>query len=187
MNLRSTGLPGVLIFEPQVFEDDRGFFLEVFNAGHMAEAGIETTFVQDNHSGSRQGVLRGLHYQLRRPQAKLVRVVVGEIFDVAVDLRRRSPTVGGWVGTRLSAANRLQQWVPAGFAHGFYVLSEWAEVTYKVSDYYEPGDEQTLRWDDPTVGIAWPLVDDRPPILAPKDGRGKPLAQAELFDDPHQD
>jgi dTDP-4-dehydrorhamnose 3,5-epimerase len=138
--------------------------------------------VQDNHSGSRQGVLRGLHYQIRKPQGKLVSVLAGEIFDVAVDLRRSSPTFGRWVSVALSAQNRRQMWIPAGFAHGFYTVSEWAEVMYKVNDYYNPEAERTLLWNDPQLAIPWPLTQGRPPLLSPKDAQGKPLAAADLFD-----
>jgi dTDP-4-dehydrorhamnose 3,5-epimerase len=138
--------------------------------------------VQDNHSGSRQGVLRGLHYQIRQPQHKLVSVVAGKVFDVAVDIRRSSPTFGRWVGVVLCAEDRRQLWVPAGFAHGFYVLSDWAEVLYKVTDFYSPAGERTLLWNDPRLAIAWPLVNGHPPVLSPKDAVGLPLAAAELFD-----
>lgn len=182
MNLRTSTVLDVLILEPRIFEDERGFFTEVFSARELAKAGIGPEFVQDNHSGSRQGVLRGLHYQIRHPQGKLVWVIVGEIFDVAVDLRKGSSTFGQWAGTRLSAANRLQQWVPIGFAHGFYVVSDWAEVIYKVTDYYSPAGERTLRWDDPRLAIAWPLVGGKRPILSDKDSRGNTLEQAEIFD-----
>ncbi len=181
MKLLPTSLPGVVLLEVQVHQDVRGFFAETFHAEWMAQAGLAADFVQDNHSGSQAGVLRGMHYQLDTPQAKLVRVIEGEVFDVAVDLRRGSPTLGRWTGTRLSAANRLQQWVPEGFAHGFYVLSPWAEVIYKVTDYYAPGAERVLRWDDPTVGIEWPLIQGAPPQLSAKDAAGKSLAEADLF------
>ena len=150
--------------------------------GAFAERGITAGFVQDNHSGSQQGILRGLHYQLRQPQGKLVRVVAGEVFDVAVDLRRSSPGLGRWVGEVLSAANRRQLWIPPGFGHGFYVLSEWAEVVYKATDYYAPEWDRTLRWDDPMVGIAWPLIDGRPPTLSAKDAAGRLWDEAEMFE-----
>ncbi len=182
MNIQHTKLSGVLIVEPQVFQDDRGYFMEAFNARRFAEEGLEQAFVQDNHSGSQQGVLRGLHYQIRQPQAKLVRVVAGEVFDVAVDLRRSSETFGEWVGLKLSAANRRQLWIPAGFAHGFYTLSEWADVIYKVTDYYAPEHDRTLLWNDPDVGIEWPLLDGRPPILSEKDAEGVPLSKAETYE-----
>jgi dTDP-4-dehydrorhamnose 3,5-epimerase len=177
-----TSIPDVVLIQPRVFEDPRGFFMETFHARGFKEFGLPEKFVQDNHSGSRQGILRGLHYQIREVQGKLVRAVVGEIFDVAVDIRRASPSFGQWVGTTLSGENRHQLWIPPGFAHGFYVLSEWAEVIYKVTDYYAPEHEKTLLWNDPEIGIEWPLIDGMPPILSDKDARGKPLSEAELFD-----
>jgi len=178
----STSLPDVWIIQPRVFGDQRGFFMETYHARKFRDLGLDESFVQDNHSGSRQGTLRGLHYQIRQAQGKLVRAVVGEVFDVAVDIRRSSPTFGQWVGVVLSAENRRQLWVPPGFAHGFYVLSEWAEIVYKVTDFYAPEWERTLLWNDPAIGIDWPLIDDKPPILSPKDAAGLPLDQAELFD-----
>lgn len=156
--------------------------MEAYQAAKLAELGISEPFVQDNHSGSKQGVLRGLHYQIRQPQGKLVRAIVGTIFDVAVDLRRSSPTFGKWVAHQLSAENRLQLWVPPGFAHGFYVLSEQAEVIYKTTDYYAPQFERTLLWNDPTVGIEWPISPQQLPLLSPKDAQGKLLSVAEVFD-----
>ncbi len=182
MRFLPTSIPDVIIIEPQVFSDTRGFFMEVFQAQKFASAGLPTHFVQDNHSGSRQGILRGLHYQIQNPQGKLVRAVVGTIFDVAVDLRKSSPTFGKWVGVILSAENHLQLWIPVGFAHGFYVLSEWAEVHYKTTDFYNPQGERTLRWDDPQINIEWPLIDHHPPLLSEKDARGKFLSEADLFD-----
>jgi len=182
MQFLPTLIPDILIIEPKVFGDERGFFLETYREECFAQAGIRTTFVQDNHSGSRQGVLRGLHYQIKQPQGKLVRVVIGEVFDVAVDLRRGSPTFAHWVGVHLSAQNRRQVWVPPGFAHGIYILSEWAEIFYKTSDYYAPQWERTLLWNDPTVGIDWPLLPDVSVGLSPKDLQGSDLNQAELFD-----
>jgi dTDP-4-dehydrorhamnose 3,5-epimerase len=182
MNVTPTAIPDVLLIELRVFRDDRGFFCETYQARRYAAIGIEAAMVQDNHSGSRGGVLRGLHYQIRRPQGKLVRVVAGEVFDVAVDLRRSSPTFGKWVGLALSARNGRQVWVPPGFAHGFYVVSDSAEVEYKVTDFYDPESERTLIWNDPQVGIVWPLLPGTQPQLAPKDARGLPLAQAEVFD-----
>jgi len=182
MQFTPTAIPDVVLIEPRVFRDDRGFFFETFQARKFEQAGVVGTMVQDNHSGSRGGVLRGLHYQVRCPQAKLVRATVGEVFDVAVDLRRSSPTFGRWVGVALSAENRRQLWVPPGFAHGFYVTSDWAEVTYKVTDYWHPEYERTLRWDDPEVGVRWPLVGGAAPLLSPKDAEGLPLARAEVFD-----
>ena len=176
-----TAIPEVLRIEPTVFGDARGFFFESFNARDFRDAtGLDVTFVQDNHSGSSRGVLRGLHYQIQQPQGKLVRVVQGEVFDVAVDLRRSSPTFGRWVGEMLSAENRRQLWIPPGFAHGFLVLSEWAECLYKSTDFYAPEHERALRWDDPTVGVAWPI--DGVPILAAKDAHAATLERsAETF------
>ena len=168
------------MIEPKVFGDARGFFFESWNQRAFDEAvGREVRFVQDNHSASGRNVLRGLHYQLRQAQGKLVRVVAGEVYDVAVDLRRSSPTFGKWVGERLSADNRRMMWVPAGFAHGFLVLSDRAEFLYKTTDYYAPEHERTLLWNDPALGIAWPLAGE--PVLKPKDAAGTPLAQAETF------
>ena len=182
MEFKPTIIPDVILVEPKVFGDGRGFFMETYQAARFAAAGITAGFVQDNHSGSARGILRGLHYQIRQPQGKLVRVVVGEVFDVAVDLRRSSPTFGRWVGQRLSASNRLQIWIPPGFAHGFYVLSEWAEVVYKATDYYDPEWERTLLWNDPEVGVEWPLLEGRPPILSQKDAEGSLLQSAETFE-----
>ena len=180
MRLRPTELPDVIVVEPTVFEDPRGFFMETWHAEKFRAAGLDRAFVQDNHSGSVRHALRGLHYQLGRPQGKLVRVVVGEIFDVAVDLRRSSPTFGRWTGMALSAANRLQLWVPEGFAHGYYVVSERAEVIYKCTDVYVPEEERTLRWDDPDVAVAWPLG-TQPPLLSAKDAKGLPFRGAPTF------
>lgn len=177
-----SNIPDVLLLEPQVFRDERGLFMETYQQEKFAAHGITSAFVQDNHSGSHQGVLRGLHYQLRQAQGKLVRAVSGEVFDVAVDLRRSSPTFGQWTGTVLSSQNRLQLWIPPGFAHGFYVLSEWAEVLYKTTDYYAPQWERTLLWNDPQLAISWPLLPDKPLIVSPKDAQGKLLRDAELFD-----
>lgn len=181
MQITPTAIPDVVLIEPKVFRDDRGFFLETFQVNKYKAAGIAMPMVQDNYSGSRQGVLRGLHYQIHKPQGKLVGVVAGEVFDVAVDVRRSSPTFGRWVGVTLSAENRHQLWVPAGFAHGFYVLSDWAEVLYKVTDFYDPASERTLIWDDAEVAIRWPLRDGRKPFLSSKDAQGLPLTKAELF------
>jgi dTDP-4-dehydrorhamnose 3,5-epimerase len=169
-------IPGVELLEPVVYGDDRGFFLEFYNARTFASLGIVRQFVQDNHSKSRRGVLRGLHYQLQHPQAKLVRVISGEVFDVAVDIRRGSPTFGQWVAHVLSAANRRMMFVPEGFAHGFYVLSETAEINYKCSDYYAPEDERGLAWNDAALGIAWPLEGE--PLLSDRDRRFPSLAAA---------
>ena len=181
MKITPLEIRDVIMIEPRVFQDDRGFFLETFQADKYVAAGITVPMVQDNHSGSRQGVLRGLHYQIHKPQGKLVSVMAGTVFDVAVDLRRSSPTFGRWVGATLSAGNHRQLWVPPGFAHGFYVLSEWAEVIYQVTDFYDPQSERTLIWNDATVGVRWPLLDGRAPLLSPKDAQGHPLAKAELF------
>jgi dTDP-4-dehydrorhamnose 3,5-epimerase len=177
-----TNLPGVLIIQPQVHEDARGFFMETYHQRKLAELGITADFVQDNHSRSQQGILRGLHYQIQHTQGKLVRVLMGEVYDVAVDLRRSSPTFGQSMSVRLSAENKLMLWVPPGFAHGFYTVSPWAEFLYKVTDYYAPQWERTLLWNDPHLGIDWPLVDGRPPLLSAKDAIGKPLIDAEVFD-----
>ena len=181
MKFTATSIADVILIEPQVRGDSRGFFMETFQARHFAQAGIPTTFVQDNHSGSLRGILRGLHYQIKQTQGKLVRVVAGEVFDAAVDLRKSSPTFGRWTGAVLSAENRYSLWVPEGFAHGFYVLSEWAEVIYKATDYYAPEWERTLRWDDEEVGVRWPVPPGEVPQLSEKDSRGKPLPECELF------
>ncbi|GIZ12457.1 dTDP-4-dehydrorhamnose 3,5-epimerase [Pseudomonas sp. NCCP-436] len=181
MKVLPTELPDVLILEPQVFGDERGFLFESFNARRFSEAtGLSREFVQDNHSRSSRGVLRGLHYQLQQPQGKLVRVVTGEVFDVAVDLRRSSPGYGRWVGVHLSAENRRQVWIPEGFAHGFLVLSEHAEFLYKTTDYYAPEHERCIRWDDPQLAIDWPLAGLTPQLSA-KDRLGLPLADAETY------
>jgi dTDP-4-dehydrorhamnose 3,5-epimerase len=182
MKVIPTELPDVLLIEPQVFPDARGFFMETYHARKLAELGITAEFVQDNHSRSQQGTLRGLHYQIQHSQGKLVRVVNGEIFDAAVDLRRHSPTFGRWTGALLSADNKRQLWIPPGFAHGFYVLSAVADFIYKVTDYYAPEWERTLLWNDPQLNITWPLIDDQPPVLSAKDVQGKPLAQADAFE-----
>jgi dTDP-4-dehydrorhamnose 3,5-epimerase len=182
MQFIPTAIPEVILIEPEVFGDARGFFMETYHAGRFAQAGIQADFVQDNHSGSRQGTLRGLHYQIRHPQAKLLRVIAGEVYDVAVDIRRTSPNFGKWVGVNLSAENKRQIWIPAGFAHGIYILSEWAELVYKVSDLYAPEWERSLLWNDPELGIPWPLINQQMPILSKRDAEGTPLRQAELFD-----
>lgn len=175
-----TAISEVLVLEPKVFGDARGFFFESFNARDFAQAtGLNVEFVQDNHSKSARGVLRGLHYQIQHPQGKLVRVVQGEVFDVAVDLRQSSPTFGQWVGEILSAENHKQLWVPPGFAHGFVVLSETAEFLYKTTDYWYPEHERSLLWNDPTVAIQWPI--DFNPQLAAKDAAGKIFADADKF------
>jgi len=182
IQITSTQLTGILIIEPRVFADERGFNMETYQAKKFSANGISVDFVQDNQSGSHRGVLRGLHYQIINPQDKLVRCVAGEIFDVAVDLRRSSPTFGKWVGSHLSSENKRQLWVPIGFAHGFYVLSDWAEVVYKVSDFYNPLGERCLLWNDPQIGIEWPLPDGEMPLLSPKDQLGLPLSQAATFE-----
>jgi dTDP-4-dehydrorhamnose 3,5-epimerase len=176
-----TAIPEVLVLTPKVFGDARGFFFESFNARDFAQStGVDAEFIQDNHSKSSQGVLRGLHYQIQHPQGKLVRVVQGAVFDVAVDMRKSSPTFGQWVGEVLSAENHKQLWVPPGFAHGFVVLSESAEFLYKTTDYWYPEHERSLLWSDPTVGIQWPI--DFEPQLAAKDAAGKLLGDADVFE-----
>lgn len=182
MEFTPTTIPDVILIKLQVFGDERGFFMETYQTKLFADAGLPTNFVQDNHSRSRQGTLRGLHYQLRQPQGKLVRVVIGEVYDVAVDLRRSSPTFGCWEGIRLSAENKLQLWIPPGFAHGFYVLSEWAEIVYKATDFYAPEWERTLIWNDPQIGITWPIGDGQMPLLSAKDRQGKPLSEAQVYE-----
>jgi dTDP-4-dehydrorhamnose 3,5-epimerase len=180
MKATPLAISDVVLFEPKVFGDERGFFFESFNQCIFEEAvGRPVQFVQDNHSRSSKGVLRGLHYQIKQPQGKLVRVVQGEVFDVAVDIRRSSATFGQWVGAYLSAENKHQLWVPEGFAHGFVVLSDTAEFLYKTTDYYAPAHERCIRWDDPALGIDWPMSE--PPALSAKDARGALLAQAEVF------
>jgi dTDP-4-dehydrorhamnose 3,5-epimerase len=181
MQVTATKIPEVLILEPKVFGDARGFFMESFNAQAFKQAtDLEVTFVQDNHSRSAKGVLRGLHYQIQQAQGKLVRVVAGEVFDVAVDLRQSSATFGLWEGVHLSAENHRQLWIPPGFAHGFVVLSETADFLYKTTDYYAPQHEACLKWDDPVVGIDWPL--DFAPSLSAKDQQGLPWTEAPKFD-----
>ncbi len=180
MKATACEIPDVFIIEPKVFGDDRGFFYESYNAAAFREAtGVQVEFVQDNHSRSQKGVLRGLHYQIENPQGKLVRVTQGKVLDVAVDIRRASATFGRWVGVELSAENCRQLWVPAGFAHGFVVLSDTAEFLYKTTDYYTPSAERCIRWDDPTLDIDWQL--DQAPQLSAKDQLGKLLADADLF------
>ncbi|MDQ7983914.1 dTDP-4-dehydrorhamnose 3,5-epimerase [Pseudomonas sp. G34] len=180
MLIIQTAIPDVLILEPKVFGDERGFFFESFNARAFSEAtGLNPNFVQDNHSRSQRGVLRGLHYQVQQAQGKLVRVSAGEVYDVAVDLRRQSATFGQWVGAHLSADNKRQMWVPEGFAHGFVVLSEFAEFLYKTTDYYAPAHERCIRWDDPKLAIDWHLQGE--PRLSAKDQQGAFFDDAELF------
>jgi dTDP-4-dehydrorhamnose 3,5-epimerase len=182
MKATKLSIPDVLLLELDVYSDERGLFMETYQREKFAEVGINESFVQDNHSGSRSGVLRGLHYQIQHPQGKLVRVVVGEIYDVCVDLRKSSPTFGKWVGMTLAAVDNKQIWVPKGFAHGFFVLSEWAEVLYKVTAFYAPEWERTLLWNDPEVGITWPIEPGQVPIQSKRDRNGKPLAKAEVYD-----
>jgi dTDP-4-dehydrorhamnose 3,5-epimerase len=180
VKVERSSIPDVLLLEPKVFGDARGFFFESYNRKTFAQAtGLDMEFVQDNHSRSSKNVLRGLHYQLRQPQGKLVRVTAGEIWDVAVDLRRSSASFGRWTAARLDAVSRRMLWIPAGFAHGFLVVSEQAEVQYKTTDYYSPEHERTLLWNDPALAIPWPLAGE--PVLADKDGRGTPLAEAETY------
>lgn len=182
MDFQPSSIPEVILIKARVFGDDRGYFLESWERRKFASGGIDFDFVQDNHSGSSRGVLRGLHYQVERPQGKLVRVVEGEIYDVAVDMRRSSRFFGRWVGARLSAANRDMLWVPAGFAHGFLVLSAFAQVLYKCTDYYAPEHERSLLWNDPQLGIDWPVQDVAGKVtLSAKDSGGALLGQAETF------
>ncbi|HET98109.1 MAG TPA: dTDP-4-dehydrorhamnose 3,5-epimerase [Desulfurivibrio alkaliphilus] len=181
MKFTPTAIPEVILIEPQVFGDERGFFMETWHAEKFAAAGLDLAFVQDNHSRSTRGTLRGLHYQLKQPQGKLARVIAGEVFDVAVDLRRHAPTFGRWVGVTLSAANKRMLWVPPGFAHGFYVLSPEADFLYKCTQFYAPAEERVLRWDDPELAIAWPLRPDLPPLLSAKDRAGAGLGEAECY------
>ena len=180
MQVTPTAIPDVKLVEPKVFGDDRGFFFESWNRRALAAAGIDVDFVQDNHSRSRRGVLRGLHYQVEHAQGKLVRCAIGAVFDVVVDLRRSSPTFGRALGMTLSAENRRMLWVPPGFAHGFLVVSESADFLYKTTDYWYPQHERTLLWNDPALRIDWPL--DGAPTLAPKDAAGTPFAAADLYD-----
>jgi dTDP-4-dehydrorhamnose 3,5-epimerase len=180
MQLVPTSVPDVIIVEPRVFGDARGFFMESWNRQAFARAGLDVDFVQDNHSRSRRGVLRGLHYQIVAPQGKLVRVTAGAVYDVAVDLRRSSPTFGRAVGLELSEANRRMLWIPPGFAHGFLVLSESADFLYKTTDYYRPEHERALKWNDPALGIDWPL-EGIEPVVSAKDAAGIPLRDAEVY------
>ncbi len=183
MKFSPTSIPDVILIEPTVFGDERGFFMETYRSNDFAAANIPTSFLQDNHSGSRRGILRGLHYQIRQPQGKLVRVIAGEIFDVIVDIRKSSPTFGKWEGFTLSAKNKSILWVPPCLAHGFYVISDWAEVVYKATDYYAPEWERTLLWNDPEIGIQWPLENGVDVLLSEKDRDGRPLRQAELYEE----
>ena len=178
MNISPTELPGVFILEPRVFSDDRGFFLETYNASRFQAAGLETHFVQTNRSHSKRGTLRGLHYQIEHSQGKLVHVVAGEIFDVAVDVRRSSPTFGKWLSVQLSGSNFRQLYIPPGFAHGFCVTSDMAEVVYQCTELYHPEHERTIRWNDPQLAIGWPVSE---PLVSEKDARGLPFAEAPYF------
>lgn len=180
MKITQTAISDVLLIEPTVFGDERGFFFESFNErSWKKETGLEPLFKQDNHSKSTKGVLRGIHYQIQQPQGKLVRVVVGEVFDVAVDLRKNSPTFGKWVGEYLSAENKRSLWIPEGFGHGFIVTSDVAEFLYRTTDFWAPEFERTIAWDDPDLGVEWPL--ERDPILSEKDSKGIPLENAEIY------
>jgi dTDP-4-dehydrorhamnose 3,5-epimerase len=182
MDFSPTKIPDIFIIKPKVFEDPRGFFMETYREDRFVEGGIPQKFVQENHSASQQGVLRGLHYQIRQAQGKLVRAIAGEIYDVAVDIRRSSPTFGRWVGMTLSAENKLQMWIPPGFAHGFYVISKTAEVTYKVTDYYAPEWDRNILWNDPQIGIKWPLLAGVETSLSNKDLNAKKMMEADLFE-----
>ncbi len=181
MRFMPTAIPDVVVVEPDVFGDARGFFLETWHEAKFREGGIDAEFVQDNHSRSRQGILRGLHYQIERPQGKLVRVVTGRVFDVAVDLRRSSPSFGRWFGEELSEDNHRMLWVPPGFAHGFYVLSESADFVYKCTEFYAPEHERCIRWDDPEVGVDWPIPTHAAPLVSAKDADGVAFSEAECF------
>lgn len=181
MQIIDTALDGVKLLEPKVFGDDRGFFMESWNRRVFEDHGLPVDFVQDNHSRSTQGVLRGLHYQITQPQGKLVRVTAGEVYDVAVDMRRSSPQFGQWVGVLLSETNRRQLWVPPGFAHGFYVVSASADFQYKCTEFYAPEHERSLLWNDPALGIEWPLVNGAPPQLAAKDAKASALDHCDTY------
>lgn len=181
MNFLRTHIPEVIVIEPSVFSDERGFFLESYQFELFHKAGISYDFVQDNHSGSHQNILRGLHYQIHQSQGKLIRVVSGEIYDVSVDVRKYSPTFSKWVGVYLSESNKKQVWIPPGFAHGFYVTSNWADVIYKTTNYYAPQWERTIIWNDPDIGIEWPLINGKTPTISEKDSQGTLLQQAELY------
>ncbi len=182
MEFVPTRLPDVILIRPKVFEDPRGFFMDSWHQELFEQEGISTSFVQDSHSGSVAGTIRGLHYQIKQAQGKLIRVVKGEAFDVAVDIRKSSQDFGQWAGEVMSAENRKMIWIPPGFAHGFLVLSKSAEFEYKCTDYYAPEHERTLQWDDPDIGIDWPLLEQQKPILSDKDQLGLPLKDAEVYD-----
>lgn len=181
MEFTRTKISEVILITPEIFEDDRGFFIETFRADKYLEYGIGPKFVQDSHSRSKHGVLRGLHYQIRHAQGKVVHTIVGEVFDVAVDIRKGSPSFGQWVGVVLSVENKKQLWMPPGFAHGFFVLSDWAEVIYKTTEYYSPEYERSIIWNDPTINIDWPLISDEEPLLSKKDSQGKNFSEAETY------
>jgi dTDP-4-dehydrorhamnose 3,5-epimerase len=182
MEIIPTSIPDVLILKPEVYSDQRGFFMETYQQKKFRKAGIKYDFVQDNHSGSVKGTLRGLHYQIKHAQGKLVRVVAGEIFDVAVDLRRYSPTFLKWVGVNLSSDGKEQIWIPPGFAHGFYTLSGWAEVIYKATDFYSPKDERAIKWSDPTINIEWPIDWAEKLLISEKDLKGMYIHEAEVYE-----
>ena len=181
MEFTATQIPEVIVIDPVVYEDARGFFMDTWQEQRFHDAGIDANFVQDSHSRSSHGALRGLHYQVIKPQGKLIRVIHGEAFDVAVDLRKSSPTFGQWVGEVLSAGNRKLIWIPPGFAHGFLGLSEFADFEYKLTDFYAPEHERSIRWDDPDIAINWPLADGQAPLLSDKDVAGVALANAEVY------
>ena len=181
MKITALEIPDILLIQPDFHQDTRGFFLETYREEAYATGGIGPRFAQDNHSNSKQGTLRGMHYQIKQPQGKLVNVIRGSIFDVCVDLRSSSPTFGRWVGIELNDQKHEQLWIPPGFAHGFYVLSPIADVTYKVTDYYSRELERVLIWNDSTININWPLIDNQPPLLSPKDAEGKRLDEVEIF------
>lgn len=181
MQFFHTAIPDVLKIKPKIFQDERGFFMEAYQKEKFSIAGIDFEFVQDNHSSSKKFSLRGLHYQISHTQGKLVRVVIGKIFDVAVDLRKSSPFFGKWIGVNLSAENKEQLWIPPGFAHGFLTMSERADVVYKTTDYFDPAGERTIRWDDPDLAIEWPIQEDASPLLSVKDAAGSSFKDAEVF------
>lgn len=181
MLFEPTKIPDIILITPHIHQDDRGFFMETYQAQRFGAAGLPYIYVQDNHSGSQHGTLRGLHYQIHQPQGKVIRVIAGEIYDVAVDLRQWSDTFGQWVGFELVAMDKVQLWIPPGFAHGFYVISDWAEVVYKSTDFYAPEWERTLLWNDPALNISWPIPAGEEPLLSSKDRQGKPLAEAEVY------
>ena len=182
MKFTPTSIPDIILVEPDIFGDNRGFFMESWHAAKFTSGGIAARFVQDNHSRSSQGILRGLHYQIKKPQGKLVRVLSGEVFDVAVDLRKNSPTFGHWFGTYLNDKDKKMLWVPPGFAHGFYVTSKQADFFYKCTDFYSPELERTIRWDDPDLAIDWPLIEEKSPVLAPKDEAAPAFKNAAYYE-----